>query len=143
MEIIVKTEKPLQNISITNSYAPHNGYNVDTIDKYWIDVRSHLENINRKHIKLRCTDNNGQIHNDGNNNNVGKWTIANALNDRNGKELYKITEQMGLTASNTHFMPKYGDKNKLATWYNYDSAIRRQIDYFLISNTCKKLDSKN
>jgi len=42
-----------------------------------------------------------------------------------------------MSICNAHFAPKNGELDRLATWYNYNGSVKKQIDYFLITDKNK------
>ena len=136
MEIKLKTGRKLKTIS--HSYAPRHGYENEILDNYWNNINSHFSNLDKKNSISRCTDNNGQLcQNQQNNDKIGKWTTSNNLNELNGIKLSQTCINRNLVAGNTFIHPKHGNKERLATWHNHDGSIARQIDYFMISKECR------
>ena len=78
MEIRLKTGNKHKKLSITNSYAPHMGYGEKHRTDYWGNMNKRIQNIPQNHIKMRCTDNNGQIAQDNiqRDKTIGKWAIS-------------------------------------------------------------------
>ena len=77
VEIRLKTGNATKDISILNTYAPHNGYPVEIINRYWEDINAYTSLLPQNLIKIWCTDNNGQLsNNDTNTQNIGKWTVG-------------------------------------------------------------------
>ena len=77
MEIRLRTGNQIKNMSILNTYAPRNGYPSEVIQEYWNNVDAYISLIPINHIKIWCTDNNGQLtRNSQNESNVGPWTIG-------------------------------------------------------------------
>ena len=56
------------NIKIINTYAPHMGYDKGGRIKYWEEINENMQNNNKKGCIIWCTDNNGQISNEGDTN---------------------------------------------------------------------------
>ena len=79
MEIRLKTGLKNQTLFILNTYAPHMGYQSDGIDKYRNTLNKYIDAITKNYIMMWRTDNNGQVAHttSDDNNNIGKWTIAN------------------------------------------------------------------
>ena len=133
MELRLKTGKNIKDILILNTYAPHMGYKIEHIQKYWNKINAYISLIPKKYIRMWCTDNNGQLRrNDTNENNIGNWTLGKKMDNTNGEELRKCCENNDLVASNTFFTPYRGVKSNLATWHSYDGEYSKRIDYFLI-----------
>merc|ERR1712096_47303 len=116
IEIKLKTDNSINNISMTNSYAPHHGYDNEEQNKYWETINEHLQNIPKNYIKCWCTDNNGQVSKSDIHNNIGDWAIANKNTEPNGINLAKTCEENDLIISNSFIQLKKGEKERLATW---------------------------
>ena len=110
MELRLNTENKINNISIANSYAHPNYYDNDNdkINDYWGNLNASLQTIPRKLIKLRGTDNNGQVKQDINNyNNIGKWTMGDNNNiNTDGRNISDTCIEHNLTCCNTFFIPE-------------------------------------
>ena len=107
MEIRLRTGNQIKNMSILNTYAPHNGYPSEVIQEYWNNVDAYISLIPISHIKIWCTDNNGQLtRNSRNESNVGPWAIGKKLENTNSTRLSATCEQNDLVACNTFFIPK-------------------------------------
>ena len=50
MEIRIKTDNKIQDISILNTYAPHLGYSIEVIKNYWIETNTYISLIPLKYI---------------------------------------------------------------------------------------------
>ena len=76
--IITLSTSKNNNIKIINTYAPHMGYDSGERTKYWKEISQIMKNINNKDCIVWCTDNNGQISNEGNSeikSKIGNWTF--------------------------------------------------------------------
>ena len=62
------------------------------------------------------------------------WGISNKTDKGNGENLVQTSIDNDMICSNTHPIPKNGNKNNLATRFSYDGVISRQIDFFAIQN---------
>ena len=133
MEIRLKTGNLIKSLSIINTYAPHKGYKQETIENYWNTTRAYLSLIPKNLTKIWGTDNNGQIaRNEDNKNYVGEWAKSNVMENHNSKMLRNTCDENDMVLRNTLFKPKNGDKTNLATWYNTDGTISKQLDYIAI-----------
>ena len=65
--------------------------------------------------------------------NIGPWDKGEELENINSKMLIERSEQYDLVAINTFHIPKCRQKTNLATWYNYEGAISKQLGYILIN----------
>ena len=61
MEIKIKTEDKLNNITIINEYTPDFNYDESVRYNHWATTRGILKNIPKNNIICRRTDNNGRI----------------------------------------------------------------------------------
>ena len=74
-ELRLKTGKSIEDISILNPYAPHIGYPITHINNYWGTANAYISLIPNKLVRIRRTDNNGQLGgNETNQSNIGPWT---------------------------------------------------------------------
>ena len=85
MEIRLKTADSINNISIFNTYAPHMSYDKGEINKYWNKTHKLIKSIPNNLIKIRRTNNNGQIAQDETYSPIGKWAIVKENKKRNGE----------------------------------------------------------
>ena len=87
MEIRLKTGLGNKILSILNTYAPHMGYQTEQINTYWTTLNQYIDSIPNTHIRMWCTDNNGQITKptNTNTNNIGPWTLTNKTDKGNGE----------------------------------------------------------
>ena len=65
---------------------------------------------------------------------MDKWDMANKHTEKKRYPDTQNATRNNLTVSNTYFIHKNNDINKLARWHNYDAAVKRKLDYFTISN---------
>ena len=88
IEIRHKTGNSINNISILSPYAPHIGYDKE-INEYWAKIQNYIKPMPSNLIKMRRTDNNGQIASNKTCNLIGKWTIAKTNEEGNGENITK------------------------------------------------------
>ena len=112
-------------------------YDKEEIKEYRAKIQKYIKTIPNNVIKMRRTDNNGQIAQNDTSNSIGKWTSANANEKGNGGNFYKTLEENNLCCMNTFFIPPGNNLQNLTTWNNYDGAQNKQIDFFAISNVNK------
>ena len=87
IEIQIKTLKNTPNINIINTYAPDMSYDEETHNKYWAETRDIMDSIPKNNAICWCTDNNGQIAQDKDNNeHIGKWALGNKSENGNGNQ---------------------------------------------------------
>jgi len=121
-------------MNIINTYAPDMSYDEETHNKHWAETREIMSSIPKNNAICWCTDNNGQItQDDENNEQIGRWAIGNKTDEGNGRQLEKMCKEYDLICSNTYFKPHKGNKDELATWYSHNGEIKKQIDFFNIS----------
>ena len=127
----------MQNIVITNTYAPDMNKTIDERKNYWDKVEENIytpkEKDNKIHIWL--TDNNGQLGTTRKNDkNIGKYTYKKISEQGNGKNLEKIMREKNMRAINTFKTPT--KKRGIKTWEttNENKKIQRQIDFIIINN---------
>ena len=140
ISIQIKISKKKTNLEIINTYAPHMGYNKGERTEYWKEVNKTLEQNNKNDCIIRCTDNNGQISNDGNNTNdknIGNWSYSDKTETGNGDKLKKNIIKHNLAAANTLFNPENNNKDALVTWISGGNNIKKQLDYVMISQKHK------
>jgi len=103
-------------------------------EKYRNTLKDYIQILPTKHIKLWCTDNNGQVETRIESNEViGKWTLGKETEEGNGKQLEETCIENDLVRGNAFFIPTNENCEKLATWYNYCGTKKRHIDYIMIS----------
>ena len=127
-------------MNIINTYTPDMSYDEETHNNHRGETREIMKSIPKNNVMCWCTDNNGQItQDDENNEHIGKWTMGNKTEEGNGRQLGNICEEYGLICSNTYFKPRKGEKEELDTWYSHNGETRKQIDFFNIK-VAQKLD---
>ena len=89
-ELRIKTGNNTGDLPSLYTYAPHMNYDTDEIDTYWQNLTDILNNIPNQLIKMRRTDNNGQVFKDGQNKNMGIWTLGNKIDRGNGGNLVNL-----------------------------------------------------
>ena len=102
MDIGIKTGKSIKDLSILNTYAPHIGYPVETIRKYWGNAEANITLFPRKCIRLWRTDNNGQLSSNGTNaTNIWPCAAWGELNSANSTNLINCCEWNDWVSCNT------------------------------------------
>ena len=87
----------------------------------------------QKYTKIWGTDNNGQIaRHEENESHIGERTKAKHIENYNSNMICKSCDGNDMVVCNTFSKPSNSDKSKLATWYNADGAIAKQLDYITI-----------
>ena len=117
-------------MNIINTYAPDMSYDEETHNKHWAETREIMNPIPKNNAIFWCTDNNGQITQDGDNiEQIGKWTVGNKTEEGDGRQLEKVCKEYDLICSNTFFEPRKEKKEELATWYSHNGETKKQIDF--------------
>ena len=118
--------KNTPNMNIINTYAPDMSYDEETHNKHWAGARGITNSIPKNNVICWCTDNNGQIaQDDENNEHVGKWTLRNKTEKGNGTQLGNLRKEYDMVCSNTYFKPRNGNKNELASWYSHNGEAKK------------------
>ena len=112
-------------------------YDKEEIKEYWAKIQKYIKTIRGNLIKMRRTDDNGDIAQNETCNLIGKWAIAKTNEKGNGENYYKTIVENNLSCMDTFFIPPERKTQSPATWNNYDGAQNKQIDLYAISNKIK------
>jgi len=160
MTVTLSHKNALTPITILTTYAPHKGYSAQERKKHWDQVDNTIQQIPKRHMTIWCTDSNGQLGKDNQDNKnkhiIGPYTNAKETEKGNGQRLYNTCKTYNLIPMNTWKRPnltkeeKQYIKNpaqpgtteqkltkiqqqKTITWASLNNKINRQIDYILIN----------
>ena len=125
-------------VNLFSIYTPHNGHSIEQKRLFWKSVRNAYKHTCKKSIIVTGIDANGELGaaNNGNKHQktIGPWTNAVCTEKGNGLQLRNFCTNNNMTATNTWYQQqKRTDNAEYVTWTHPNGAVKRQIDYILIS----------